>query len=170
VASPSVVSEVGRFEQIVELERRYLLQTYQRYPLAIARGKGVFVYDVDGRRYLDFVAGLGVNALGHAHRAIVKVIKPHIGERIYDGAVGSAGFLCESFDYLSKKQGLTTKEVKTLQERTFYGKEKSQQPDYNYQHKDDLFKGDIFTQRFSEDFHVFSRLRCFWQAIRDPGT
>ncbi len=57
-------------------------------------------------------------------RAIVKVIKPHIGERIYDGAVGSAGFLCESFDHLSAKQGLTTKEVKTLQERTFYGKEK----------------------------------------------
>jgi type I restriction enzyme M protein len=57
-------------------------------------------------------------------RAIVKVIKPHIGERIYDGAVGSAGFLCESFDYLTAKQGLTTKEVKTLQERTFYGKEK----------------------------------------------
>jgi len=52
-------------------------------------------------------------------RAIVKVIKPHIGERIYDGAVGSEGFLCESFDYLSAKQGLTTKEVKTLQERTF---------------------------------------------------
>jgi type I restriction enzyme M protein len=57
-------------------------------------------------------------------RAIVKVIKPHIGQRIYDGAVGSAGFLCESFDYLTAKQGLTTKEVKTLQERTFYGKEK----------------------------------------------
>jgi type I restriction enzyme M protein len=57
-------------------------------------------------------------------RAIVKVVKPRIGERIYDGAVGSAGFLCESFDYLSAKQGLTTKEVKTLQERTFYGKEK----------------------------------------------
>jgi type I restriction enzyme M protein len=57
-------------------------------------------------------------------RAIVKVVKPKIGERIYDGAVGSAGFLCEAFDYLSKKPGLTTKEAKTLQERTFYGKEK----------------------------------------------
>ena len=56
-------------------------------------------------------------------RAIVRVLKPHIGERIYDGAVGSAGFLCEAFDYLWKP-GLTTKEVKTLQERTFYGKEK----------------------------------------------
>jgi type I restriction enzyme M protein len=57
-------------------------------------------------------------------RAIVQVVKPKIGEKIYDGAVGSAGFLCESFEYLSAKPGLTTKDVKTLQERTFYGKEK----------------------------------------------
>jgi type I restriction enzyme M protein len=57
-------------------------------------------------------------------RAIVKVVKPKIGERIYDGAVGSAGFLCESFEYLTAKPGLTTKDAKTLQERTFYGKEK----------------------------------------------
>ena len=57
-------------------------------------------------------------------RAIIQVVKPRIGERIYDGAVGSAGFLCESFEYLTKKPGLTTRDVKTLQERTFYGKEK----------------------------------------------
>lgn len=57
-------------------------------------------------------------------RAIVKVVEPRIGERIYDGAVGSAGFLCESFEYMKAKPGLTTKEAKTLQERTFYGKEK----------------------------------------------
>jgi type I restriction enzyme M protein len=57
-------------------------------------------------------------------RAIVQVVKPRIGERIYDAAVGSAGFLCESFVYLTAKPRLTTKDVKTLQERTFYGKEK----------------------------------------------
>lgn len=57
-------------------------------------------------------------------RAMVQVVKPKIGERIYDGACGSAGFLCESFDYLKKKPGLTTKEATLLQERTFYGKEK----------------------------------------------
>src|SRR5580704_14617722 len=57
-------------------------------------------------------------------RAVVQVVKPKIGERIYDGAVGSAGFLCEAFEYLSAKSGLTTKDAKTLQERTFYGKEK----------------------------------------------
>jgi type I restriction enzyme M protein len=57
-------------------------------------------------------------------RAIVQVVKPQIGERIYDGACGSAGFLCESFVFMKAKAGLTTKDMKTLQERTFYGKEK----------------------------------------------
>jgi len=57
-------------------------------------------------------------------RAIVRVVQPRIGDRIYDGAVGSAGFLCESFDYLKQKKGLTTRDLKTLQEKTFYGKEK----------------------------------------------
>jgi type I restriction enzyme M protein len=57
-------------------------------------------------------------------RAIVQVIQPRIGERIYDGAVGSAGFLCESFDYLMSKGNLTTKDLTTLQTSTFYGKEK----------------------------------------------
>ena len=57
-------------------------------------------------------------------RAMVKVVAPKIGERIYDGAAGTAGFLCEAFVYLMSKRGLTTKDVKTLQERTFYGKEK----------------------------------------------
>ena len=57
-------------------------------------------------------------------RAMVQVVKPKIGERIYDGACGSAGFLCESFDFLKAKKKLTTKDLKTLQERTFYGKEK----------------------------------------------
>lgn len=57
-------------------------------------------------------------------RAIVQVVKPRIGDRIYDGAVGSAGFLCEAFDYLKSQSALTTADVKILQERTFYGKEK----------------------------------------------
>jgi len=57
-------------------------------------------------------------------RAIVQVVKPRIGESIYDGAVGSAGFLCESFEYMKAKDKLTTKDLTTLQTRTFYGKEK----------------------------------------------
>lgn len=57
-------------------------------------------------------------------RAIVQVVKPEIGKRIYDGAVGSAGFLCEAFDYLKSQPNLTTDDMKVLMERTFYGKEK----------------------------------------------
>ncbi len=57
-------------------------------------------------------------------RAMVQVVQPTVGERIYDAACGSAGFLCESFDYLKAGKNLTTSDLKTLQERTFYGKEK----------------------------------------------
>ncbi len=56
-------------------------------------------------------------------KAIVKVVAPKIGNKIYDGALGSAGFLCEAFEYL--KTNLTTTDQKTtLQKKTFYGKEK----------------------------------------------
>lgn len=54
---------------------------------------------------------------------IVKVVAPKIGDKIYDGACGSAGFLCEAFAFLNKK-GLSTKDTTTLQKKTFYGKEK----------------------------------------------
>ncbi|EKB48133.1 type I restriction-modification system subunit M [Cecembia lonarensis] len=54
---------------------------------------------------------------------IVKVVDPKIGDKIYDGAAGSAGFLCEAFAYLNKP-GLSSKDWETLQKRTFYGKEK----------------------------------------------
>ncbi len=57
-------------------------------------------------------------------RAIVQVVAPKIGETIYDGAVGSAGFLCEAFEYLKSGKPLTTKNRETLQTRTFHGKEK----------------------------------------------
>ena len=58
-------------------------------------------------------------------RAIVQVVGPKLGERVYDGAVGSAGFLCESYEYLKRANPKrTTAQDRTLQERTFYGKEK----------------------------------------------
>ena len=61
-------------------------------------------------------------------RAMIDVTQPQIGETIYDGAAGSAGFLCEAYDYLRQggkaKKKLSTKNLKTLQEKTFYAKEK----------------------------------------------
>ena len=62
-------------------------------------------------------------------RAMIKVIQPKIGETIYDGACGSAGFLCEAFDYLrydeqGNSRAIGTDELRTLEEKTLYGKEK----------------------------------------------
>lgn len=71
------------FEQIASRERQYLLQTYNRYPVVLSRGKGVFLYDIAGKRYLDFVSGLGVNALGHAHPRIVKTIREQAARLIH---------------------------------------------------------------------------------------
>src|SRR5947207_15234175 len=68
---------------ILERERTFLLQTYNRYPIVLTRGKGAFLYDLEGRRYLDFVAGLGVNALGHAHPRIVKIIREQAARAIH---------------------------------------------------------------------------------------
>ena len=56
--------------------------------------------------------------------AIVKVVNPKIGDKIYDGACGSAGFLCEAFNYLKSGKSLSTKETEILQKYSFYGKEK----------------------------------------------
>jgi type I restriction enzyme M protein len=57
-------------------------------------------------------------------KTIVKVVNPKIGDRVYDGAVGSAGFLCEAYEFLRTSKELTVKEFETLQRKTFYGKEK----------------------------------------------
>jgi predicted acetylornithine/succinylornithine family transaminase len=71
------------FDSIAELERKYLLTTYNRYPVVLSRGKGVFLWDIEGKKYLDFVAGLGVNALGHAHPRIVKTIRDQAANLVH---------------------------------------------------------------------------------------
>lgn len=67
------------FEQIQELEQKYLLQNYARYPLALHRGRGCYVYDLSGNRYLDLISGIGVNSLGYAHPRLTKVIRQQAG-------------------------------------------------------------------------------------------
>lgn len=57
-------------------------------------------------------------------KTIVTVVDPKIGDTIYDGAVGSAGFLVEAFEYLKNSKNLSTKDIEILQKKTFYGKEK----------------------------------------------
>ncbi len=74
---------MNTFEQIAERERQFLLQTYNRYPVVLTRGKGVFLWDIDDKKYLDFVSGLGVNALGHAHPRIVKAIREQASKIVH---------------------------------------------------------------------------------------
>jgi len=74
---------MSTYEEIVAREQKYLLNTYARYPVAMTRGKGVYLWDVDGKRYLDFLSGLGVNALGHAHPRIVKAIREQASRVIH---------------------------------------------------------------------------------------
>lgn len=57
-------------------------------------------------------------------RAMIKVTDPQVGETIYDPAVGSAGFLCESYEYMKSRMDQTTENLRIIQEKTFYGKEK----------------------------------------------
>src|SRR5450631_3719370 len=70
-------------EAVMDLEREYLLQNYARYPLVLARGKGCHLYDLAGKRYLDLISGIGVNALGHAHPRLTKVIREQAGLLIH---------------------------------------------------------------------------------------
>jgi acetylornithine/N-succinyldiaminopimelate aminotransferase len=70
-------------QDVVELESRYLLQNYARHPLILVRGDGPWMWDVDGKRYLDFIAGIGVNALGQNHPRIVHVIQEQAARLIH---------------------------------------------------------------------------------------
>jgi predicted acetylornithine/succinylornithine family transaminase len=70
---------VSASHEVVELEQQYLLQNYARYPLVLHRGKGSYLYDTAGRRYLDLISGIGVNSLGYAHPRIVKIMREQVG-------------------------------------------------------------------------------------------
>jgi predicted acetylornithine/succinylornithine family transaminase len=60
---------------VAKLTDKYVAQTYARYPIALVRGKGARVWDADGKEYLDFLAGIAVNSLGHCHPAVVRAIQ-----------------------------------------------------------------------------------------------
>lgn len=80
-APPPLVDESA--QAVMDLERKHLLQNYARYPLVLARGKGCYVYDLEGRRYLDFITGIGVNALGHGHPRMLKVAREQAGRLLH---------------------------------------------------------------------------------------
>jgi acetylornithine/N-succinyldiaminopimelate aminotransferase len=69
--------------QIRGAEARYLMNTYRRPPVVFTHGRGCRLYDSAGREYLDFLGGIAVNALGHAHPRLVRVIRREAGRAIH---------------------------------------------------------------------------------------
>src|SRR6202158_1343133 len=68
---------------VSRMEAKLLLPTYERQPILLERGRGVYLWDSQGKRYLDFLSGIGVNALGHNHPAIQATIKRQAGRLIH---------------------------------------------------------------------------------------
>lgn len=84
MSSPSASPPEQSAAQLVQdLENEYLLANYSRHPLVVHRGKGCYVWDLEGHRYLDLIAGIGVNALGHAHPRILSVLREQAGLLIH---------------------------------------------------------------------------------------
>ncbi|MBC8166445.1 MAG: aspartate aminotransferase family protein [Bryobacteraceae bacterium] len=98
--------EVSRRVEIMELERDYLLQNYSRYPVVLQRGKGAYVWDTDGKKYLDFITGIGVNALGHAHPRITKVVREQAAKLIHTSNLYYHEFQGPLAQRLAKTSGL----------------------------------------------------------------
>jgi acetylornithine/N-succinyldiaminopimelate aminotransferase len=91
---------------IRERESRHVLQTYKRQPVAFVRGRGVYLYDVDGREYLDFVTGVGVAALGHAHPGLAAVIADQAATLIHTSNLYYHPFQAEAASRLAELSGL----------------------------------------------------------------
>ncbi len=70
-------------EELKDDAAKYLMQTYTRQPLSIVRGRGAKVYDLEGREYLDFVAGIAVNILGYGHPDLVQAIQRQAAQLIH---------------------------------------------------------------------------------------
>lgn len=71
--------------EIKALEERYLFPTYKRYDLVLSHGSGAYVYDLQGKKYLDFIGGIAVNSLGYSHPRIVRVLLEQ-GQRMIHGS------------------------------------------------------------------------------------
>jgi len=87
-------------------ESQYVLNTYRRQPVAFVRGEGPRLYDVDGREYLDFVSGIGVASLGHAHPGLAAVIADQAKTLLHTSNLYFHPFQAEAAARLTKLSGL----------------------------------------------------------------
>ena len=70
-------------KQIVEAESKYLTANYRKYPLFVEKGRKCIVYDYAGKRYIDLLAGIAVNALGHNHPRIMNIFRKQLKKSVH---------------------------------------------------------------------------------------
>ena len=93
-------------DTVIRAEQKLLLPTYDRHRILFTRGRGVYLWDSKSKRYLDFLSGIGVNALGHAHPAIQKVLKQQAGKLIHTSNLFYHEYQSELAKRLTKVSGL----------------------------------------------------------------
>ena len=89
-------------EQIKQVTEEHVLHTYNRFPVAFVRGEGMYLYDAEGKKYLDFAAGIAVHALGNAHPAFTAAIKEQVGKLIHTSNLYYHDQLAEASEKLAK--------------------------------------------------------------------
>src|SRR5882757_6637729 len=88
---------------IIEKDKKYSSPSYiKEYPLVVERGEGPWIIDVDGNRYLDFMAGIAVNSTGHSHPKVVEAIKKAADKFLH---ICGTDFYYDSFSKLCEKLG-----------------------------------------------------------------
>jgi predicted acetylornithine/succinylornithine family transaminase len=109
-ASPVTVlpdhDDTSVLNRVRDLENEYLLQNYARYPLVLDHGKGCYVFDPSGKRYLDFITGIGVNALGYAHPGLVKAIREQAARLLHSSNLYYHAYQGPLAERLAKASGL----------------------------------------------------------------
>src|SRR5688572_30324320 len=93
-------------DDILGRESRHVLQTYRRQPVAFVRGSGPRLFDVDGREYLDFVSGIGVASLGHAHPGLAKVVADQAATLLHTSNLYYHPYQAEAAERLATLSGL----------------------------------------------------------------
>jgi len=91
---------------VMQRESTLLLQTYERFPVLFKRGEGVYLYDESNRKYLDFLSGIGVNALGYAHPAITKTIAEQAASLVHVSNLFYHEYQAQLAELLTAKSGL----------------------------------------------------------------
>jgi len=91
---------------VIRSEQKLLLPTYDRHKILVDRGRGVYLWDTDGHRYLDFLSGIGVNALGYGHPGIQTVIKHQAARLIHVSNLFFHEYQSELAKRLTRHSGL----------------------------------------------------------------